>query len=142
MQTPPVVVEATYNTSIQNTWSALTDNNQMKKWYFHLDEFVPQKGFQFQFEGGTESRTYTHLCEITEVIPSKKISYSWKYKGYPGISFVTFELSPEGDKTRLRVTHAGLETFPSSPDFAKENFRNGWDSIIGTNLKKFLEKNS
>jgi len=140
MENSPVVVEATYNASVKDTWSALTDNSQMKKWYFQLDEFVPQKGFQFQFEGGTETHTYTHLCEITEVIPLKKISYSWKYKGYPGISFVVFELFAEGDKTKVRVTHVGLETFPASPDFDKENFRSGWTAIIGTNLKNFLEK--
>jgi hypothetical protein len=51
-------------------------------------------------------------------------------------------LIPEGDKTRIKVTHEGLETFPPSPDFAKENFREGWNAIIATNLKKFVEKKS
>jgi hypothetical protein len=33
-----------------------------------------------------------------------------------------------------------LETFPANPDFAKENFSKGWNQIIGTSLKEFLEK--
>jgi uncharacterized protein YndB with AHSA1/START domain len=142
MDNSPVAVEATYYAPLQKVWKALTDNVEMKKWYFGLDEFKLQKGFQFQFQGGTETKTYTHLCEITEVIPGKKLSHTWKYDGYPGNSTVTFELFPEGEKTRLKVTHEGLETFPLSPDFAKENFRNGWTAIIGTNLKAFLEKGS
>lgn len=142
MDNSPVVVEATYETSVQEIWKALTDNNVMKKWYFVLEEFKPQIGFQFQFQGGTETKTYTHLCEITEVIPNKKLSYTWKYEGYPGNSKVTFQLFPEGGKTKLKVIHEGLESFPSSADFAKENFKKGWTTIIGTNLKAFIEKES
>ena len=137
-----MIVEAHCDARAEKIWQALTDNNEMKKWYFDLDEFKPEKGFQFQFQGGTETKTYTHLCEITEVVPYKKLSHTWGYEGYPGNSIVTFELFPEENKTRVKVTHEGLETFPSSPDFDRENFRNGWTAIIGTNLKSFVEKES
>ncbi len=60
---------------------------------------------------------------------------------YTGESFVTFELFNEGDKTKLKITHAGLETFPDNPDFAKHNFEAGWTHIIGTSLTEYLEKN-
>jgi len=142
MNNSPVIVEAHCDARAEKIWQALTDNNEMKKWYFDLDEFKPEKGFQFQFQGGTETKTYTHLCEITEVVPYKKLSHTWGYEGYPGNSIVTFELFPEENKTRVKVTHEGLETFPSSPDFERENFRNGWTAIIGTNLKSFVEKES
>lgn len=140
MENEPVIEEGVFDASAHDIWQALTDNEKMKKWYFDLTEFKAVKGFQFQFEGGTETHTYTHLCEITEVIPEKKLSHSWKYEGYDGNSIVTFELFPEGDKTRLRLTHEGLESFLPNPDFAKENFKNGWKAIIGTNLKNYLEK--
>lgn len=142
MANTPVVVETTLNASPQKIWKALTDNNEMKKWYFNLDEFRPEAGFEFQFEGGTETKKYTHLCQITEVIPEMKLSHTWKYKGYPGSSKVTFELFPDGKSTRLKVTHEGLESFPAIPDFAKENFREGWTAIIGKNLKEFLKQKS
>jgi len=63
-------------------------------------------------EGGKEGRVYVHLLKITEVVPGRRLQYSWQYKGYEGLSYVTFELFAEGDKTRLRLTHEGLETFP------------------------------
>jgi len=112
----------------------------MKQWYFDLAEFRPEVGFEFQFTGGTEEHSYLHLCRITEVVPGRKLTYSWRYEGYAGNSFVTFELFAEGDKTRLKLTHAGLETFPASnPDLRRENFEAGWTQIIGTNLKNYLE---
>jgi hypothetical protein len=67
------------------------------------------------------------------------LRYSWRYEGYEGISFVTFELFADGNNTKIRLTHEGLESFPASnPDFAKENFVEGWNYLIGTSLIKFL----
>lgn len=141
MKHEPFVIERTYNAPIERVWKAITDKDQMKQWYFDIAEFKPEVGFEFQFEGGAEERCYVHLCTITEVVVGKKLTYSWKYEGYEGNSFVTFELFDEGDKTRLKLTHEGLETFPlNNPDFAKANFVAGWTEIVGTTLKTFVEK--
>jgi uncharacterized protein YndB with AHSA1/START domain len=140
MKQEPFVIERTLNAPAAKVWEAITDKEQMKQWYFDIAEFKPEVGFEFQFEGSNEDRRYMHLCKITEVVPGKKLQYSWRYEGHEGNSFVTFELFDEGDKTRLKLTHEGLETFPPTPDFAKQNFVQGWTEIIGTNIKKFVEK--
>jgi len=140
MNTEPFVIERTYNAPVQKVWKAITDRDQMKQWYFTFEEFKPEVGFEFEFEGGPDDRKYLHKCKIIEVIVNKKLTYSWRYDGYEGNSFVTFELFDEGDKTRLKLTHEGLETFPPNKDFAKENFAGGWTHIIGTSLKEFVEK--
>jgi len=137
----PFVIERTYNAPIEKVWKALTDKDQMKQWYFDLADFKAEVGFEFRFEGGKDDRTYVHVCKITEVIPYKKLAYSWTYEGYEGHSIVTFELFDEGSATRLRLTHDGLETFPqNNPDFAKENFAEGWTYITGTSLADFINK--
>ena len=97
----PIVIERTFNAPAEKVWQAISDNSQMKQWYFELEDFKPEVGFEFQFEGGDDKNTYVHLCKVTEVVPGKKLTYSWRYEGYEGNSFVTFELFPEGDKTRL-----------------------------------------
>ena len=74
------------------------------------------------------------------MIPQKKIAYTWRYKGEPGDSLVTFELFDIGDKTRVKLTHTGIETFPKTPAYARKNFETGWTAIIGTELKQFVEK--
>ena len=137
----PIVVEETFHAPPSRVWKAITDRDEMSKWYFELASFVPEVGFEFTFEGGTENRKYMHLCRITEVIPQKRISYTWVYEGFSGESVVTFELIPQGNDSKVRLTHSGLETFPSdNPDFARENFVAGWDEIIHSNLKKHIEK--
>ena len=143
MSNEPIVIEKIYNAPIENVWKAITDNNEMKQWYFDLAEFKPEVGFEFQFYGqGKDGEQYLHLCQITEVIARKKLTHSWRYDGFEGNSFVTFELFDEGVKTRLKLTHAGLETFPATPNntFAKEDFVEGWTAITGTMLKDYLEK--
>jgi uncharacterized protein YndB with AHSA1/START domain len=137
----PIVVEKTYNAPVQRVWQALTDKDKMKQWYFDIPDFKPEVGFEFQFYGqGAKGEQYLHLCKVTEVIPMKKLAHSWSYDGIEGNSDVIFELFPEGQKTRLKLTHRGLGTFPSDkPDFARSSFNQGWTEIIGSLLKKFVE---
>lgn len=141
MNTNPVVVKRTFDAPIEKVWSALTVYELMKMWYFDIPGFKAEKGYKFQFMGGPEDGVqYLHLCEITDVIPGKKLTYSWRYDGYEGISYVTFELTAEGDRTTLFLSHIGLESFPASnPDFAMGNFAEGWNHIVNIGLKDFLQ---
>ena len=139
-QADAVIVERTLNAPVARVWKALTDADQMREWYFDLKEFKAEVGFEFEFVVEHEGNRYHHLCRITEVLPEKKIAYTWRYKGEPGNSLVTFELFPEGNKTRLKLTHTGIETFPETPAYARKNFEAGWTAIIGLELKQFVEK--
>ena len=135
-----VVLERKFKAPVARVWKALTDVDQMREWYFDLKEFKPQVGFEFGFVVEHEGNTYDHRCRITEVIPQKKIAYTWRYHGHEGDSVVAFELFPEGETTRLRLTHEGLDTFPKTAAFAREKFEAGWTAIIGTDLKQFVEQ--
>ena len=142
MENQPIVLQQQFNARCSRVWKAITDKNEMKSWYFDLLEFKPEVGFKFRFSGGPSPEVqYLHVCEITEVNAQKKLTYSWSYDGYPGISFVTFELEDLGNKTLLTLTHQGLESFPKDKtDFARHNFEQGWDHIVHTALKGYLEK--
>lgn len=142
MNTQALVMEKLIDAPVAMVWGALTDIAQMKKWYFDIDAFRPEVGMRFSFEGcGHEGEKYLHLCEVTEAVAGKKIAYTWRYDKHPGESLVTFELEPEGDKTRLKLTHAGLETFDSSnPDFARSSFEGGWNELIGVSLVAYLAR--
>lgn len=139
MSTKPFIIERTFNAPVSLLWKVLTNKDEMKKWYFDLKEFKAEKGFKFQFVGGPPERQYVHLCEITEVIKEKKLSYSWCYEGYEGYSVVTFELFENGNQTTLKLTHIGIETFPAIPDFAPQNFAEGWKHIVTISLEKYLQ---
>jgi uncharacterized protein YndB with AHSA1/START domain len=136
-----VIVERTLNAPVARVWKALTDVDQMREWYFDLKEFKPEVGFEFEFVIEHEGNNYHHLCRVVEVIPERKIAYTWCYKGEPGDSLVSIELSPVSEKTRLKLTHTGIKTFPKTPAYARKNFEQGWTQIIGTELKQFVECN-
>src|SRR6266705_7221173 len=138
--TEAVVIERTFHAPVARVWKALTDADAMRVWYFDLKEFKPEVGFEFEFTVEHEGNNYHHLCKITEVIAQKKLAYTWRYKGEPGDSLVTFELFADGEKTRLKLTHEGIETFPKTPAYARKNFEAGWTEIIGSSLKQFVEK--
>jgi uncharacterized protein YndB with AHSA1/START domain len=142
MNNEPFVIERILNASAEKVWAAITDPAQMKEWYFDLPGFKAEAGYTFQFEGGDPAgKIYLHLCTVTEVVMNQRLSYTWRYDGYEGDSLVSFELFAEGESTRIKLTHAGLETFPASnPDLAKENFAAGWTDIIGRSLVAFVEK--
>jgi len=134
-----VVFERTFNAPVGRVWKALTDVEEMRQWYFNLKQFKAEVGFEFEFVVEHEGMTYHHLCKVTEVIPQKKLAYTWRYKGHEGDSLVTFELFADGNETRLKLTHQGLETFPKTAAFARKNFEAGWTAIIDSELKQFLE---
>jgi len=135
----PLVVERVFDAPVSLVWKALTERDDIKQWSFDLRDFAPKIGFEFQFDVEHEGFKYRHRCKVTEAIPNKRLAYTWRYEGHAGDSLVTFELFAQGNKTRVRLTHEGLETFPKVPAFAKANFAAGWTEIVGTSLKNFVE---
>lgn len=133
-------IERTFPVAASRLWTAITNPEEMKNWYFTLPGFRAEVGYTFSFMGGPpDGIQYKHLCEVTEVEQERKLTYSWRYEGYEGNSFVTWELFPQGNSTRLKLTHRGLGTFPeSNPDLAAKNFAEGWTSIVGESLAKYL----
>lgn len=138
--TEPIVFERIYNAPIATVWKAITSKEDMKHWYFDIEEFKPEVGFEFSFVGGDDKQKYVHLCKVLEVIPEKKLKYSWRYEGYEGDSFVTWELFSEGkNETRVKLTHEGVENFPKVEALSRQNFVLGWTQIVGTSLTDYVE---
>jgi uncharacterized protein YndB with AHSA1/START domain len=136
----PLIIERTFQAPVSTVWKAITNKDDLTRWSFEIKEFKPEVGFEFELRAEKNGVTYLHQCKVTEAIPEKKLAYTWRYEGYEGDSLVTFELFAEGDKTRLKLTHQGLETFPKTPDFARGNFLAGWTQIIGVSLKQYVER--
>jgi uncharacterized protein YndB with AHSA1/START domain len=138
----PIIVEQTFNASINNVWNSITEIDQMRRWYFeNIPLFKPEVGFETQFNVQSQSRNFLHIWKVTAVVPLKKISYNWKYVGYPGDSFVVFELFKQNQLTKLRLTHQVQESFPDDiPEFSRTSCVEGWTYFIKKRLKEFLEK--
>jgi uncharacterized protein YndB with AHSA1/START domain len=65
----------------------------MRQWYFqNIPAFKPEIGFETRFIVTSGERNLTHIWRITEVVPFKKISYTWNFKEYDGESRSNFVL--------------------------------------------------
>lgn len=134
----PLVTERIYNTPIEMVWQAITDKDAMREWYFpQLQEFEPVLGAKFQFFN--DGSAYQKEWIVSQVVTGRKLAHTWSYKGYPGHSEVSFDLSVEGNQTRFKITHTGLESFPDDPHFARDRFVWGWQ-LISDKLNNYLQK--
>jgi uncharacterized protein YndB with AHSA1/START domain len=138
----PVVIEQVFKNPVNKVWQAITEIGQMRQWFFeNLPDFKPEIGFNTQFEVQVEDRTFTHLWKVTEVIPLKKITYNWKYKEYPGDSFVIFELLEDNGKVNIRLTTKVIEDFPDHiPEFLRDSCVQGWHYFIRERLTDYMKK--
>jgi uncharacterized protein YndB with AHSA1/START domain len=138
----PIIVEQTFNKSVDAVWNAITRIDQMRGWYFeNISSFKPEIGFETQFNVKGPDRNFMHLWKVTEVVPLKMLAYSWKYEDMSGDSFVKFELFEKNKMTKLILTHQVLEDFPDDiPEFKRESGVEGWTFFINNSLKEFLEK--
>lgn len=141
MSNEPIIVEAMLEAPPAVVWKAITDKDQMRQWFFEpMTEFQPEVGFETTFEIECEGQVYPHEWKVTEVVPESRISYDWRYRGYPGDSTVTWELSEVPGGTQLRLTHTGSETFPQDdPVFSRASCTAGWEFFLQDSLKPFLE---
>jgi uncharacterized protein YndB with AHSA1/START domain len=137
-----VVVEQIFKTSSAKVWSAITNVEEMTLWFFdNIPSFKAEVGFKTRFLIQSEGRKFTHLWEVTEVIPNHKITYNWKYEEYPGDAFVTFELFEEEKQVRLKLTMHVTEDFPDNiPEFTWDSCIEGWRYFIIERLKIYLHR--
>ncbi len=138
----PIEVKQTFPIPAETVWRAITDVTQMRQWFFEqIPAFEPAAGFHTEFDVQSGGRHFLHIWTVTDVEPLKRIRYDWRYRGYPGNSFVTFELTEQDSITTLTVTHTAREDFPNDvPEFQRESGVEGWTFFITHRLKLFLEK--
>lgn len=137
-----IILEVTYNASIETVWKSLTEIDLMRQWYFDMiPDFIPEVGFETQFIIEHEGRTFLHMWRVIEALPPRKIAYDWQFDGYAGESVSRFELFDENSRTRLKLTVEVLEDFPDDiPEFTRESCLGGWEYFLKGRLKEFLEE--
>lgn len=117
-----IVIDATPET----IWPFLVDPEQHVRWLGTEVDIDPRPGGEYRVlvYGQHPSRG-----EYVEVVPHEKVvfTFGWDEPGHPipaGSTTVEISLSPEGDKTRVRLEHRGL------PADAVEDHTGGWDRYI------------
>lgn len=137
----PIIVAQSFDSPIENVWNAITDVEQMRQWYFdNIPDFKPEVGFETRFIVQSDERNFTHIWRVTEVIPLKKIGYTWDFEEYPGQGYSTFDLDEKGGKVNLILRSYVIRNFPDNiPEFKRESGQAGWEYFIKKSLKEYLE---
>lgn len=120
---PPVVV-----------WRALTDSRLMASWLMEND-FEPVVGHTFQMKGipvPAVGFTGQVASEVLQVEENHLLSISWRDAGSGNAlsSTVTWRLEPEGDGTRLFLTHDGFDPADPTQVIAHRIMSGGWRSRV------------
>lgn len=110
---------------VETVWEYLTKSELMEQWLMK-NNFQPIIGFDFQFRTGPiPSLDFDGIfyCKVLEIIPFKKLSYSWK--SGPGDGEITLDSVVVW---QLQSTDKGTEVFLEHKGFAKKenlDFYNG-----------------
>ncbi|KQS92125.1 SRPBCC domain-containing protein [Chryseobacterium sp. Leaf394] len=139
----PIEIQTVIKASATQVWKALTDKTEMKNWYFDIQDFQPVTGTVFDFYEPGDHKKYHHVGEVLEVIPDKKLSYTWTYPDFSTAkTTVLWEIEEmETGETSVKVTHSDTEKFSElGENFSRKSFAEGWRGILNQSLKPFLEK--
>jgi len=120
-----------FSQSPQEVWEYLTKPELLEQWLVKKIDFQPIPGHKFSFV----SKKGEVNCEVLEVNPYTKLSYSWQFNsdhGDKADSKVLWTLLPKEDGTELQLVHSG---FTVLEDFNLHN--NGW-ATLGTRLLDLL----
>jgi uncharacterized protein YndB with AHSA1/START domain len=120
--------------SPEAVWDYLTKPELMEQWLMRND-FQPIVGLDFQFRTNPiPSMDFDGIvyCKVIEIVPFKKLSYSWKCGPGEGKitldSVVEWKLQPTDKGTELFLEHSGFTKKENLSFF--HGFTDGW-------LKKF-----
>ena len=135
-------VYVTYiRTTPEKLWSALTDGEFMKQYWFGVhceSEWTAGSSWKMMQPDGR----ITDAGEIVEAERPRRLMIRWRHRMKPeleaeGESLCTIELEPTGPAVKLSIIHA-IEREPSKFITAVSG---GWPKII-SNLKSLLETGS
>jgi uncharacterized protein YndB with AHSA1/START domain len=132
-------VYVTYiRTTPQKLWSALTDAEFTKQYWFGMRcESQWTAGSSWKLVSG-DGQTFD-AGEIVEAEPPRRLVIRWQNQFKPelkaeGASLCTIELEPSATAVRLSITH----TIEREPSKFIDTVSGGWPKVI-SNLKSLLE---
>jgi uncharacterized protein YndB with AHSA1/START domain len=130
--TRTLVIERVFPHPPEKIWRALTEGPLMEEWLMKND-FQPVVGHRFQFRAMPAPNWNGIIdCEVLEVEPNARLSYSWGALGLGSV--VVWTLTPGESGTHLRMEQSG---FPSEEGANYKGAKYGWQKFIG-NLERVV----
>ena len=137
----PIQLSYSYSASVGQLWEALTNHDQMIKWFFsNIPEFKAKKGFETSFPVKSEHRSFLHIWTVESVQKNELMRMRWRYEEYEGDATVTFLVSGTDTMAYLTLRMDILKDFVADiPEFTRESCEAGWNYFLNEELRDHLE---
>ena len=109
-------------------WEHITDPAKIAGWLMPND-FEATVGRNFTLDCQQQGPV---SCVVKEIVPHKKLVYSFQSKITRVETLVTITLVKEGKGTRLTLIHSGWDALPPGERGVADNYGGGW----GAGLEK------
>ena len=121
-----LVREIMIDASPETIWPFLVEPERHVEWLGTVADIDPRPGGQYRV---LVYGLHQSIGEYVEVVPNERVvfTFGWDEPGnpiVPGSTTIEIALLPEGEKTRVRLTHRGL------PEDAIADHTGGWDRYL------------
>jgi uncharacterized protein YndB with AHSA1/START domain len=127
----------------EKVWECLVTPELLNQWFMNND-FKPIVGHHFQFHSKPLPKMNWDgivYCEVLEVIPDKKLVYTWKGGPRPGVigldTILIWTLEPKNGGTEMVLEHKGFKGWKNY--LASIFMEKGWKKIAKRFVKRFNE---
>ena len=136
---PVITKELVLKANKDQVWSALTDHNELEKWWNKGVRLEPFVGGEF-YEPWGDGQLATG--KVAQLAPLKFIEFTWQEKTWNSFENTkcSFTLKEFSGKTVIYVEHSGWEIFKSEEKVKRlvKGFEQEWDSLL-PKLKRHIE---
>jgi len=139
---PPVVIERTFDATIDRVYQAWTDPEQLVQWFKGSPETKvlkaeadPRPGGTYRITIGTPGEPWVLFGTYLQATEPNLIEFTWLWEEAtmePRETIVKVELEAQGDQTKLTLTHSNF-----SNDQSFQAHGAGWNGVLKT-LASFL----
>lgn len=136
LDTQDIVVDEVFPHEPETVWKVLTSGDLISRWLMPAEGFEAVAGNRFTYKTTPAGEwDGTIHCEVLEVVPNKRLVYSWKGGHEANVGYgskletiVTWLLTPAANGTRVRLVHSGF-VLPRN-DTAYRNMSEGWKKVV------------
>jgi len=137
VRTPAVEVETTIAASPRQVWNTIVAHPSVLFMGAKV-ETDWQVGHPITMSGDHNGKPFRDQGEIRAFDEAHRLSFTHKSGGAGSTNLVTFDLAPEGDATRMKLSQTPLGDTQVSDD-QKKMFAKSWASMLDS-LKKEAER--
>lgn len=139
-----ITIKWSFPHSPEKVWECLTNPELISLWLMRND-FKPVVGHRFNFHTkpipkmGFDGIVY---CEVIDVVPFKKLVYTWKGGPAPGVikldTVLSWTLEAKNGGTEVLLEHKGFKGFHNY--LASVFMGGGWKNSIAKAFEKVLNQ--